>query len=563
MKAWWLMDNRRLAQEKRAVEALPGEGWFRLTEWKLYKECLTAEGVITAHQAEYPVRLVYPDQFPSVPAWVEPQDPEAKWTNHQYGTGGTLCLELRPDNWSTAATGADMLRSAFNLLQTENPLGDGDRGDVESAHSVGAIQSYDWQTEPVIVSLACLVRLMVGKAEDPRAVRWRVEDEWWPMLVTDAADRAAGRQPPGFDFGSLRVEIPVVVVRSPAPTGTPTDRASLAAALGIELDPEQYKSGVIVIVATDDEAVGFYSLSPEKVERRRWLWLTDEPGDRSARASVALEKKAAIVGCGSVGSKVAESVLRSGIHRLVLVDGDVFLPENLERHTLDWRDVGARKSKALKRRLLQIAPAALIQVIPANLNWQRSARVQAENIEAIANCDLIIDATGDAPTSLLLGSVATENSKAFVSIEVFEGGLGCAIGRAIPGRDPAFVDGRARYLAYCEEQGVEPPPSGSRPYEALAGEGATVVADDSAVTTAAGHAARVALDILDDAVQPEDTAWLLIGFKHGWLFARHGHSLGLDVGGPVKADEEDLDPEATALAVRLAREVIDAAKAAK
>lgn len=557
------MDNRRLAFEKKAVEALCGESWFTLNEWKLHKECLTAEGVITAHQVEYPVRLVYPDQFPSVPAWVEPQDPEAKWSNHQYGAGGTLCLELRPDNWSPAATGADVLRSAYNLLDTENPLGEGEHGEVESGHSVGAIQRYDWQTEPVIVSLACLVRLMVGTAEDARAVRWRVEDEWWPMLVTDSADRAAGRQPPGFDFGSLRVEVPLVVVRSPPPTGTPADRASLAATLGIELDPEQYKSGVIVIAATDDDAVAFYSLSPDKVERRRWLWLTGKPGDRSARAADAREKKVAIVGCGSVGSKVAESILRSGIHRLVLVDGDVFLPENLERHTLDWRDVGARKCKAVKRRLLQVVPTAFIHVIAANLNWQRSAKVQAESIEAIANCDLIIDATGDAPTSLMLGSVAAENSKPFVSVEVFEGGLGCAIGRAIPARDPAFIDGRARYLAYCEEQRVEPPASGSRPYEALAGEGATVVADDSAVTITAGHCARVALDILDDAVQPEDAAWLLLGFKRGWLFTGHGHSLALDVGGPIETVEEELDPEATALAVRLAREVIDAAKAAK
>lgn len=557
------MDTRRLALEKRAIEALVGEGWFRLAEWKLHNGCLAAEGVITTHQVEYPVRLVYPDQFPSVPAWTEPQDAEAKWSDHQYGKGGVLCLELRPDNWSSAATGADVLRSAYNLLTTENPLGEGEHGAVESVHVVGTMQRYDWRTEPVIISVECLIRLMFGKAEEPRAVRWRVEDDWWPMLLTDALDRTAGRQPPGFDFGSLRCDVPVVAVRAPIPTETPAGRAELATALGIELDPEQYKSGVIVIVATDEDVVAYYSLNAEKVERRRWLWLTDKPGLRSARPATALGKKVAVVGCGSVGAKLAESLARSGIHRLVLVDGDVFLPENLERHSLDWRDVGARKAKAVKRRLLQIVPTAAINVIAANLSWQRSAKTQAENIEAIANCDLIIDATGDVPTSLFLGAVAAENGKPFVSIEVFEGGLGCAIGRALPKRDPAFVDGRARYLAYCEEQGVEPPASGQRPYEALTGEGAPVVADDAAVTIAAGHAARVALDVLDEAVQPEDAAWLLIGFKRGWLFTGHGHSLALDVGDPVQAAEEDLDLEATELAVRLAREVIDAAKAAE
>src|SRR5688572_2532300 len=113
MKLWWLADSVRLAAEKAAVEQLVAqEDWFRLARWTIDACRLAVEGEIIAHGESYSVRLVYPDQFPSVPAWVQPQDPEAKWSVHQYGKGGTLCLELRPDNWTPAATGADVLRSA-------------------------------------------------------------------------------------------------------------------------------------------------------------------------------------------------------------------------------------------------------------------------------------------------------------------------------------------------------------------------------------------------------------------------------------------------------------------
>ncbi len=34
------------------------------------------------------------------------------------------------------------------------------------------------------------------------------------------------------------------------------------------------------------------------------------------------------------------TLARSGVANLLLVDDDLFLPDNLVRHDLDWRDVG-------------------------------------------------------------------------------------------------------------------------------------------------------------------------------------------------------------------------------
>ena len=98
---WWLTDFQRVGAEKAAVEALGAEGdWFTLTRWTINEFRLSAEGVITAHGVPYPVRLVYPDQFPCVPAWVETQDTTVRWSNHQYGA--VISSALAPARLSLA-----------------------------------------------------------------------------------------------------------------------------------------------------------------------------------------------------------------------------------------------------------------------------------------------------------------------------------------------------------------------------------------------------------------------------------------------------------------------------
>ena len=560
---WWLSDFSRVGDEKTAVEQLcSAEDWCVLTRWTVNEYRFAAEAVITAHGIEYLVRLVYPDQFPSVPAWVEPQDKTVRWSNHQYGDGGPLCLELRPDNWNPDATGADVLRSAYNLLRTENSLGEGTKQRVVSAHRISDIQSYDWSNEPVLIGAGCLDRLKDGISEGVSALRWQAEDGVWPIMVFDAVDRAQPQHPPSFDLGTLRFELATVAGRAEAPV-TPLDRGALMAALGIQLDPEVHQGALVALAVGSDEVTPFHSPDDSSTYRRKLIVLSDQSGMRSGRP--ASEKMVAIVGLGSVGSKIAETLLRSGVYRLALVDGDVMLPANLERHTLDWRDVGFRKANAVKRRLRQIVSGAEIDVIAANLNWQVSAKVHADRIESIVKCDLIVDATGDVPTSLLLGAIAAENNKPFVSTQVFEGGIGCVVARAIPGRDPTFAQGRMRYLAYCEEQNVEPQSSGQRTYEALDDAGEPIVADDAAVSIAAANASRIVLDILDDSVEANARAWLLLGFRTGWLFfSGHGSSIALDVGPPPDAPVPADNAQAREFALALLKESLgDAVNAPK
>ncbi|MHA0048357.1 ThiF family adenylyltransferase [Deinococcus sp. PEB2-67] len=561
MTLWWLNQWTRLGQERAAVEALAAaEPWFTLTRWTVHKFRLAAEGIITAHGADYLVRLVYPDSFPDVPAWVEPQEDTAQWSHHQYGAGGALCLELRPDNWRADATGAEVLQSAFNLLYKENPQGHGESGVVPSAHSVGSVQAYAWRKPPALIGLSCLQRLFEGQATELQALYWQAQPGLWPILLTDRHDREAGNAPTTDDLGSYRTTLPVLISQSEAPHPQPGNRVELLAGFGLE-ESSTPPYVVIVALAPDRSALTVYvCLTPDTVQIRSLVLLPEEAGHRSGRAATAAEQKVAIIGLGSVGSSVAELLLRSGIHRLVLIDGDVMLPGNLERHTLDWRDVGAHKAEAVKRRLLHIAPRADIEIITSNLNWQQSARVYAGDIDEIAACTVIVHATGDVPTGLLLGALAEQHRKAFVSVEVFEGGLGCLTARFIPGRDPTYMQGRMAYETYCEERSVTPPSSGVRTYEALTFDGAPIQADAAAVTAAAAQTARIALDILDDRVEATTSPWMLTGYRSGWLFSRQGDSIALDVPLPTQPTPPARDLKLAEWATGLAQEAIDAAR---
>ena len=59
-------------------------------------------------------------------------------------------------------------------------------------------------------------------------------------------------------------------------------------------------------------------------------------------------KYVAVVGVGSVGSSIADMLVRSGISRLALIDPDTLSEENLARHVLSSPDLGKPKVTALR-----------------------------------------------------------------------------------------------------------------------------------------------------------------------------------------------------------------------
>ena len=108
---------------------------------------------------------------------------------------------------------------------------------------------------------------------------------------------------------------------------------------------------------------------PDSPLEDRWETALREIVAGTARASVASVARAgirarlgyhlqesapphhvAVLGCGSVGSTIADLLVRSGVRALTLVDPDTVSPENLSRSVYATSDVGQPKAKALARR---------------------------------------------------------------------------------------------------------------------------------------------------------------------------------------------------------------------
>ena len=66
--------------------------------------------------------------------------------------------------------------------------------------------------------------------------------------------------------------------------------------------------------------------------------------------------KVHIIGCGSVGSTVAENLARCGVKNFVLYDFDVVEPHNIANQMFTQRHIGMAKVEALKEILTDINP---------------------------------------------------------------------------------------------------------------------------------------------------------------------------------------------------------------
>lgn len=104
------------------------------------------------------------------------------------------------------------------------------------------------------------------------------------------------------------------------------------------------------------------------------------PGTRD----VLRRKTVAIAGCGGLGSNAAVALVRAGVGRLILIDGDVVEPSNLNRQHFFLDDLGRPKTEALADQLRRIQPTLDLEL------WTRG--LVAADVAGLVAADLLIEA---------------------------------------------------------------------------------------------------------------------------------------------------------------------------
>lgn len=130
-----------------------------------------------------------------------------------------------------------------------------------------------------------------------------------------------------------------------------------------------------------------------------------------ADASLKISKKRVILfGVGGVGSWCAESLVRSGIRYLTIVDSDRISITNINRQLpATTETIGLVKVDSLKKRLLSINPSAHITAIQAAYTAETSASFNLESY------DYILDAIDSLEHKISLIVNATQTNATFFS----------------------------------------------------------------------------------------------------------------------------------------------------
>lgn len=111
-----------------------------------------------------------------------------------------------------------------------------------------------------------------------------------------------------------------------------------------------------------------------------------------------------VAGVGGVGGYAAEHLVRCGVGRIIIVDGDVVDISNCNRQIAALSStIGKNKCQTLKERFLDINPELEVEIFPEFIKTR-------EDIDALLdrNVDYVVDAIDDIPAKVELITACVE-----------------------------------------------------------------------------------------------------------------------------------------------------------
>lgn len=136
-----------------------------------------------------------------------------------------------------------------------------------------------------------------------------------------------------------------------------------------------------------------------------------------ADAPMLAKKRVAVVGCGAIGSFLAEHLARSGVGHLTLVDGDYVRYGNCVRHLVDESFVGRPKSDAVRTVL-----ASRNLIDPDNVTCVPRSLRPEDAVGLFADHDLVVDATAESSVYEVLTHFSDETGGQWVKVGLHRAG---------------------------------------------------------------------------------------------------------------------------------------------
>lgn len=410
--------------------------------------------------AARPLAVKYTDAFPSMPPRVFLESNEESLKRHYNPNTQEVCL-FGPGQprWSASLSGTAALEEANRVIRLFSP---GRSPDADDA-----------VPEPATAAFQCVPDAAILVPPGPSALAIASGDK---VVVGKFWFRFMGRP-----YGSLQSEFPgrgVVlevrfadqVARSEdfyQKTFIPEGQVITAPLVYVPAPPpalrdsESFARWLLDLGIKREKWMAF--LFPEEsgsVGVQRWAWLTVHstpqkihlirtfllrPDEREVRipgTGGLAEKKIVLIGCGSLGSKIAVSLAATGVTRFALVDPDFVEPHNSVRHEVGVDQFGSPKVGAVLHRIFSINPWA-----SEKDRWEglgnliggiNDASQEGNLWKQMANADLVVETTGLHGVTRFVNDVCHELRVPILVVSVTNGAWAGEIVRIIPGETPCW-----------------------------------------------------------------------------------------------------------------------------
>lgn len=457
---WWERYPARLGHE---IESLVAEGIrFSIDDEARLKGVLIMSVTIPARltgsqsvQADIRFPEFYPQFRPQVSV------PSLSLPHHQDPFGGNLCLIGRDSRmWSEGDTLAWLLVEQLPRVLANAELPDPDQGEPIShyfAYTPDAVFLIDSDHLPPPSVVSGTARIVVPMAEDMltsgRPCVASVAEFNWVGGSARGSSTTADRLGSEAMADWVRLEN-VLDFESPETLWNearhrviaPVDAHRLSPSIGLEFviilfaeehAPGEVGTGALVVSRLSDPRTRFERRASKtpSLQETKSLIRTMRAGrsDLTARAPDLAEladRNVLIVGCGALGSTIADQLARSGVRQLALVDGDRLEPGNLMRHTASIDDVGLNKAAAVAGRAQAANPEITVHVVSERIGAIRLDRggegfsPPSEIPDIVNKAHLVIDATAEIAVHEVLSDIARADGVPYVYAEVTGGAWG-------------------------------------------------------------------------------------------------------------------------------------------
>lgn len=157
--------------------------------------------------------------------------------------------------------------------------------------------------------------------------------------------------------------------------------------------------------------------------------------------------KVGIVGVGSVGSQIAESLLRTGVQKISLIDFDIVKKRNLDRlHGITTKNVGYLKTDIYSKLLneYKLYQGQIIKSIPYSI-------VEEIGLNSVIDCDIVFCCVDRPWPRYILNCIAFTHH-----IPIIDGGIDSSFNKKTNNIEQArwrtYVAGPERRCMKCMEQ---------------------------------------------------------------------------------------------------------------